>query len=262
MNRHAARVLAAVAALGLIAAACGGDDPTASTTVTMSVRTANDTAMDQSMPAMDDMGTGHSHEMIDWPTDLDVPQLNLTASPHQDGSVDLVVDIRGFKLQSGDGVDGPAGSGHLHVLVDGRDSGMWFTPTIRLQGIDPGTHGLEIRLSAPDHGMYSIDGDPLSYTAEFVIPGVVPVTDAVISISVDDSGVVGGIVDASVHIGDLVELRIDSAVAETIHLHVYDIEADLVPGKTTTLTFTADIPGVFEAELEGPGLQILNLEVK
>ncbi len=245
MMKNVLRAVAAATVLTLAAAACGSDNPTASTTVTMT-----------------STGVGHAHETAPWPGDLDVPDLTLTATPHDDGTADLRVGITGFKLQSGEGDVGDTGSGHMHVSVDGHDVGMAFTPEIHLDGLAPGTHHVAIRLSGPDHVIYAYLGTPLSYEADLVIPGEVPVPDQVIEISVDASGVVGGIVDASVKLGDLVNINITSTVAEEVHLHVYDVMAHLTPGETTTLTFTADIPGVFEAELEGPGIQILNLEVK
>jgi len=140
---------------------------------------------------------------------------------------------------------------------------VWRSPPdVHLDGLSPGPHTVSIRLSSPSHGIYAVDGEALNYSADFAIPGDAPTPDAVIAISVDEDGVVGGVVDASVSVGDLVEIDITSTVAEEVHLHVYDVMQDLTPGETATLTFTADIPGVFEAELEGPGIQILNLEVK
>lgn len=55
-------------------------------------------------------------------------------------------------------------------------------------------------------------------------------------------------IEASV--GDVVTLTIDSDVTEEVHLHGYEIFADVVPGETTTVTFTADTPGRFEIEFE------------
>jgi len=259
MNPHASRVLAAIAAVALLAAACGSDNPTSSTTVDMAGPTTMTGTAD--IPGRDN-GAGHTHETLDWPAGMDIPQLSLTSTPHDDGSVDFLVDITGFTLQQGDGVGDAPGTGHLHLSIDGRDAGMAFTPAVHLDGLSPGPHTVGIRLSNPTHGIYAVNGEPISYSADFIIPGDVPTPDSVIAISVDDNGVVGGVVDASVSTGDLVEIDITSTVAEEVHLHVYDVMADLTPGTVTKMTFTADIPGVFEAELEGPGIQILNLEVK
>ncbi|MEJ7583008.1 MAG: hypothetical protein WKF43_02765 [Acidimicrobiales bacterium] len=44
-------------------------------------------------------------------------------------------------------------------------------------------------------------------------------------------------------------------------MHGYDLRADVEPGAPRELTSTADIPGVFEVELEEAGQKLLDLEV-
>lgn len=62
--------------------------------------------------------------------------------------------------------------------------------------------------------------------------------------------------------GAEVVIRVTDDVAEPVHLHGYDIEADAAPGKPAEITFTADIPGVFEVELEESGTPLFEIEVK
>lgn len=50
--------------------------------------------------------------------------------------------------------------------------------------------------------------------------------------------------------GDTVRFRVRHPSAEEVHVHGYDISKDLEPGKTATISFKADITGVFEIELE------------
>ena len=47
-----------------------------------------------------------------------------------------------------------------------------------------------------------------------------------------------------------------------MHLHGYDLMADVAPGAPATIRFTADVPGIFEVELEDRGLHIAELEVR
>ena len=47
-----------------------------------------------------------------------------------------------------------------------------------------------------------------------------------------------------------------------MHLHGYDLSADVAPGSPATIQFTADVPGRFEIELEDLGVQIAELEVR
>jgi hypothetical protein len=61
--------------------------------------------------------------------------------------------------------------------------------------------------------------------------------------------------------GEHVTLVITSDVADEVHLHGYDLAAELSPGEPAELTFDATIPGVFEAELHEAGTQLLSLQV-
>ena len=73
---------------------------------------------------------------------------------------------------------------------------------------------------------------------------------------------VGGIARDSVKRGRLVVIRVTSDVADHVHLHGYDVMADVGPGEPATIEFSADVPGRFEIELEDLGLQIAELEVR
>jgi len=84
----------------------------------------------------------------------------------------------------------------------------------------------------------------------------------VIEITVEGGKPEGGIAQASVKKGTDVDLTVHSDVADEVHLHGYDLHADVEAGGTAHIEFTADIAGVFEAELENAGLQILELTVE
>ena len=61
--------------------------------------------------------------------------------------------------------------------------------------------------------------------------------------------------------GDTVKFRVVSDTPEEVHIHGYDIAKDLEPGKVTTVSFPADITGIFEIEYEHAGEQIGQLRV-
>ena len=61
--------------------------------------------------------------------------------------------------------------------------------------------------------------------------------------------------------GEQLVLRITSDVAEEIHVHGYDLYADLVPGQTAQLAFKADLPGSYEVELHDAGRPLFQLRV-
>lgn len=90
-----------------------------------------------------------------------------------------------------------------------------------------------------------------------------PSTEAgtVIEVTVAD-GRVEGPGRVRVALGSEVTVRVTSDVADEVHLHGYDETEDVGAGETVTLRFSADIPGVFEVELEGAGLELVELEVR
>ena len=59
-----------------------------------------------------------------------------------------------------------------------------------------------------------------------------------------------------------VELVVESELTDHVHLHGYDLMADVAPGAPATIRFKATAPGRFEIELEDRGLQIGELEVR
>lgn len=61
--------------------------------------------------------------------------------------------------------------------------------------------------------------------------------------------------------GELVRIRVTSDVADELHVHTYDLKADLAPGTASTLEFAATIQGVFEVELEKDHLLLFQLQV-
>ncbi len=72
----------------------------------------------------------------------------------------------------------------------------------------------------------------------------------------------GGIRRASVRKDREVVIRVTADVVDHIHLHGYDLTADVAPGSPATIRFRATVPGRFEVELEERRLQIADLEVR
>ncbi|QFY08135.1 hypothetical protein GBF35_16900 [Nonomuraea phyllanthi] len=62
--------------------------------------------------------------------------------------------------------------------------------------------------------------------------------------------------------GRQVTITVTSDVADELHVHGYDIEAELRPGVPATVRFTADLTGVFEVETHGSGLVLTQLAVR
>ena len=73
----------------------------------------------------------------------------------------------------------------------------------------------------------------------------------------------GGVQHLTVSRGDQVTVHVTSdGVRDEVHVHGYDLMADVAPGSPATIRFTADAPGRFEIELENTGVQIAELEVR
>ena len=87
-------------------------------------------------------------------------------------------------------------------------------------------------------------------------------TPAVVRIVVVGGRPEGGIRRASVRRGREVIVRVSSDVADHIHLHGYDLIADVAPGAPAEITFVADVPGRFEIELEDRGVPIADIQVR
>ena len=62
--------------------------------------------------------------------------------------------------------------------------------------------------------------------------------------------------------GSQVVFVVKSELADEVHLHGYDLSADVAPGAPATIRFKATAPGLFEAELESRSLPIAEIEVR
>lgn len=85
---------------------------------------------------------------------------------------------------------------------------------------------------------------------------------AVFRIVVRDGVPVGGIARPSVSQDDRVVLLVGSDVSDHVHVHGYDLFADVAPGERARIAFRATIPGRFEVELEDRGVPIAELTVR
>ena len=87
-------------------------------------------------------------------------------------------------------------------------------------------------------------------------PAVVPIT---VSVPGDKAP---SVKHFTIKQGSQVVFVVESELADEVHLHGYDLSADVAPGEPATIRFTADAPGLFEAELESRSLPIAELEVR
>jgi len=74
-------------------------------------------------------------------------------------------------------------------------------------------------------------------------------------------GAVDGPSEPKVQQGDRVRIVVEADVADEVHLHGYDLSAEVRPGRPAEIEFRATATGVFEVELEESGLVLFQLRV-
>jgi hypothetical protein len=82
-----------------------------------------------------------------------------------------------------------------------------------------------------------------------------------VNVEFGNGEVVGGVVRADIDEGDQVVLTVRADVTDEVHLHGYDLFADVTPNQRARITFRADKVGEFEAELEDLGIPVAVLTV-
>jgi hypothetical protein len=81
-------------------------------------------------------------------------------------------------------------------------------------------------------------------------------------ITVADGEVVGGRRSLKVKQGKQFVLVVNADVSDHVHLHGYDLMADVAPGKPARIRFKASFAGRFEIELEDRAFLLGQLEVR
>lgn len=90
---------------------------------------------------------------------------------------------------------------------------------------------------------------------------VTTTTEPTVLIRVEGGAKVEGPDTISVTQGETVTFEVVSDVADEVHVHGYDLFFDIFGGEATVVEFVADAAGIFEVELEGAHLDLVNIEV-
>ncbi len=72
----------------------------------------------------------------------------------------------------------------------------------------------------------------------------------------------GGVAELEFERGERIEFVVRSDVAEEIHVHGYDVTAEIPAGGKAKVSFPAELEGIFEVELHGSGALIAELTVE
>jgi hypothetical protein len=77
-----------------------------------------------------------------------------------------------------------------------------------------------------------------------------------------DGRVRGGVQTFSFEQGHRIRLIIRADVADHVHVHGFDLFADVAPGRPARFTFRADLSGSFDIELEDRHVPLAELRVR
>jgi len=99
-------------------------------------------------------------------------------------------------------------------------------------------------------------------TIKVVEVGELPMEPAIFHLEIREKKFTSTLSTLHVYQGDSVEINVLSDGQEELYLHGYDKSVALEAGKTSTLTFTADISGKFTFELLRSGVEIGSLVVE
>lgn len=184
------------------------------------------------------------------------PTLVFTVEDSDAGGLILILDTTRFRFAK-EHADGPhvTGEGHAHLYVDGKKIGRIYTPRYDLKSLTSGVHEIEVRLYTNDHMAYAAEGKPVA--GRFVVlvsKSYRPNKDGQpqhIDLAIEHGKV--NIKDKTIRVsqGDVVELRWSSDVKHILHLHGYDIEAEVRPDSPVTMRFVAFATGRFPVETHG-----------
>lgn len=81
------------------------------------------------------------------------------------------------------------------------------------------------------------------------------------TIEIQEGEPIGGVQQLEYSAGEEIRFRVESDVADEVHVHGYDISKDVPAGGDVSFSFPAEIEGIFEVELEQRAVQIAELQV-
>jgi outer membrane murein-binding lipoprotein Lpp len=279
--------LGALAVAVVLIAGCGEDGADTAAPASTDAMSDEMSGTADDMSAMSDEMSGdmagmehdhdhdHDHaEVVAIPAD-GAPTVDVSAEMADDVRVQLHIETTDFTFVEDGTGSGDGYAGHAHVIVDGGQVAMVFDPDPAV-ALDAGDHLVRVELQDSSHVPLAIDGRQLIFRELSVhvpegtgdefraapVEAVGPAdADLTVPVVVAEGAVEGGARTVELEAGTVVAIELTADVADELHVHGYDELAEVVPGETTTLVFTADLPGVWEVELENRGLLLLELEV-
>lgn len=197
------------------------------------------------------------------------PAVRIEARPDSEGgwNVHLLVERFRFTPES-TGAAALPGRGHARLLLDGREATRAYGPWAH---VPAAARTLTARLYADDHTAWAVAGRPVETTVRLAAgtPAARPATTAptlpagpTVTITVTGNSVQPPPSRIELTQGERLTLRVTSDRADTLHIHGYDRELPLSPGRAAELTLTVDRTGLFEVETHTSGLVLTQLVVR
>jgi hypothetical protein len=141
-------------------------------------------------------------------------------------------------------------------------------PTITTRG------GTTTTTTSPPDGSTSSTGTTLPPSATFTLPPEETTTTSTSSTTTTTTipdaeeftityadGDITGDTEIEVDTGAHIIVIVTSDVEDEVHIHGYDLRADVGPDRAALIEFLTDIPGTFEIELEDEGTLLAELVV-
>lgn len=230
---------------------------------------------------------GHGSDIVD--TTIDPPpSINLGVTKDPKSGWNVSVETENFTIlprsASTELVDG---EGHMHLYIDGEKITRLYGSDWHIAELSEGSHTIEVELSHNDHAAYGLAGERIIASAMVEVSAEeagsdghddhdshgndhsndgaldMPLTDAdtVVMVTYFDGAVDAPEERVEVELGSTVGIMIEADVADDLHVHGYDMFIDVDPGTPGSVVFTADVPGVFEVELESAGTFLFEIQV-
>ena len=246
------RIAIAAVAIALVAAACGGSDPNSETPADTVGYHGDPDLSDDDTGSDDDTADDHDTDSDDSDTADDTGSDDDTADDHDTDSDDSdTADDTGSDDDTADDHDTDSDDSDAKDDHDGTDDTDDDNDDNDDDAADHHDTGGE-EDTGSGGGRHGSADAPTRYDADAA---------QTITVQVVGGSPVGGHQRVEVELGSVVALTITADTTEEVHVHGYDILRAVSDGHPTHFAFTAEIPGVFEVELEGSGRLLLQLEI-
>ena len=148
---------AGLLAAALTFAACSDDAP--------STEAASDASSD-SMEMSD-----HDHaEGYELPEGTTVPTVSIEVEADPKSGANLYVEVDDFTVDPESASTEPVpGEGHFHLFVDGERVARFYNQALHLD-LEEGEHTVMVEVSANNHAVYTVDGEPIMAMATVEVP--------------------------------------------------------------------------------------------